>query len=339
MSIVGDTIDYGPYGFVEHFNPNHVCNASDDNGRYAYNEQPSACRWNCMKLVEALSPLLRSADEDLPTNPEAHLLAVFDEHYDKCYMDGMRRKLGLTHKKQDEDKSLIEDLLFTMAQSGADWTNTFRALAQVSLLPLVDDGSVADMPPNVERCFHSAAEHVNKFLASLSQLKQIHIKTNCDPNRLYFLLQIARTQPQLAQALGVSVSSLATAEEQLKNQRELAKLSEDEYTARSSAQWTEWLHRYVARLKDDAENFFSGGQSPVAAEEASRIASMNSVNPIVVLRNHLAQRAVEKAEQGDYSEANRLLEVLMRPFDDNHSDADTAPLPFDVGGHVPVRVS
>eukprot|EP00922_Rhytidocystis_sp_ex-Travisia-forbesii_P032310 GHVS01048030.1.p1 GENE.GHVS01048030.1~~GHVS01048030.1.p1 ORF type:complete len:171 (+),score=19.77 GHVS01048030.1:146-658(+) len=170
------------------------------------------------------------------------------------------------------------------------------------------------MPPNVERCFHSAAEHVNKFLASLSQLKQIHIKTNCDPNRLYFLLQIARTQPQLAQALGVSVSSLATAEEQLKNQRELAK-------------------------KDDAENFFSGGQSPVAAEEASRIASMNSVNPIVVLRNHLAQRAVEKAEQGDYSEANRLLEVLMRPFDDNHSDADTAPLPFDVGGHVPVRVS
>lgn len=55
MSILGLTIDYGPFGFLDRYDPEHVCNTSDDSGRYSYSAQPQICRWNCMKLAEALS--------------------------------------------------------------------------------------------------------------------------------------------------------------------------------------------------------------------------------------------------------------------------------------------
>ena len=79
MSIVGVTIDYGPYGFLDRYDPGHICNGSgirhptmcvlmfhflhaDNEGRYAYDQQPRVCRWNLGKLAEALSPLLSEED-------------------------------------------------------------------------------------------------------------------------------------------------------------------------------------------------------------------------------------------------------------------------------------
>lgn len=58
MSALGLTIDYGPYGFMEHFNPEFVPNYSDKEGRYSYKNQPSICKWNLLRLAEALHPLL-----------------------------------------------------------------------------------------------------------------------------------------------------------------------------------------------------------------------------------------------------------------------------------------
>ena len=59
MSILGLTIDYGPYGFMEHFDPKHICNHSDlDRGRYKYRDQPEICLWNLIKLAEAMYPLM-----------------------------------------------------------------------------------------------------------------------------------------------------------------------------------------------------------------------------------------------------------------------------------------
>jgi uncharacterized protein YdiU (UPF0061 family) len=65
MSIVGVTIDYGPYGFLDRYDPSHICNRSDDRGRYAYDQQPSICKWNLKKLSEALLPSLTSEDAEL----------------------------------------------------------------------------------------------------------------------------------------------------------------------------------------------------------------------------------------------------------------------------------
>lgn len=58
MSIVGVTIDYGPFGFIDRFDPDFICNASDDGGRYTYAAQPEICKWNLGKLAEALAPVL-----------------------------------------------------------------------------------------------------------------------------------------------------------------------------------------------------------------------------------------------------------------------------------------
>lgn len=58
MSIVGVTIDYGPFGFMDRFDPGFICNASDDGGRYTYAAQPEICKWNLGKLAEALAPVL-----------------------------------------------------------------------------------------------------------------------------------------------------------------------------------------------------------------------------------------------------------------------------------------
>ena len=58
MSLLGLTIDYGPYGFMDNFDPKHICNHSDDKGRYRYEAQPEICKWNLGKLAEALDPVL-----------------------------------------------------------------------------------------------------------------------------------------------------------------------------------------------------------------------------------------------------------------------------------------
>ena len=58
MSMLGLTIDYGPYGFLEHYDPKFICNHSDDKGRYCYSNQPDICKWNLIKLAEALDPVL-----------------------------------------------------------------------------------------------------------------------------------------------------------------------------------------------------------------------------------------------------------------------------------------
>ena len=62
MSILGLTLDYGPFGFLDKYNDNHVCNGSDDQGRYAYAKQPEICDWNCRMLGEALRPVLPRAE-------------------------------------------------------------------------------------------------------------------------------------------------------------------------------------------------------------------------------------------------------------------------------------
>jgi serine/tyrosine/threonine adenylyltransferase len=58
MSILGLTIDYGPFQFMEYFNPRQVSNHSDTEGRYCYENQPSVCKWNMLRLAEALEPIL-----------------------------------------------------------------------------------------------------------------------------------------------------------------------------------------------------------------------------------------------------------------------------------------
>ena len=103
MSIMGLTIDYGPFGFLEHFDPDYTPNGSDGTARYTYENQPSVCRWNLLKLAEMLDPLL-------PLAQAKEILARYDEVYDELYMSFMRAKLGLLTRQTaagNDDKQLV----------------------------------------------------------------------------------------------------------------------------------------------------------------------------------------------------------------------------------------
>ncbi len=127
MSILGVTIDYGPYGFLDGFDWNHVCNHSDDGGRYAYNMQPKVAHWNLYCLGQALLALMEM-DEAEAT------LQKFEPAFDTAYATLMRAKLGL-RSGEDGDAKLLEELLGLMQASRTDFTIFFRSLALFDSAP------------------------------------------------------------------------------------------------------------------------------------------------------------------------------------------------------------
>jgi len=121
MSILGLTIDYGPYGFLDAYDPQFVCNHSDDQGRYSFINQPMIAHWNLRALALALSELV-------PTDQLLQKLASYEQIFGAKYRTLMRAKLGLVREEEGDDK-LIGDLLALMATARADYTLSFRHLA------------------------------------------------------------------------------------------------------------------------------------------------------------------------------------------------------------------
>ncbi|CAN5252191.1 YdiU family protein [soil metagenome] len=216
MSMLGLTIDYGPFGFMDGFDPGHVCNHSDHQGRYAYARQPNVAFWNLHALAQALLPLVGDGDALIAA------LDVYKNRFPAELTARMGAKLGLADA-QDGDKTLIDDWLRLMAAARADFTISFRRLSR----------------------FGSAPE----------ALRDLFLDRNA---------------------------------------------------------FDAWALRYRDRLAAD-------GRSVAEREQA-----MLAVNPAVVLRNHLAEQAIRRAEAGDFSECARLLKVLQCPFDEPAEAADAA---------------
>ncbi len=120
MSILGLTLDYGPYGFMERYDPKFICNHSDHQGRYSFQHQPDIGYWNIRALAQALSVLVD--EEALKLAPQLYEQAML-EHYAEL----MRDKLGLLENHAGDDK-LVTDLLNMMDSSRTDYTTFFRAL-------------------------------------------------------------------------------------------------------------------------------------------------------------------------------------------------------------------
>jgi serine/tyrosine/threonine adenylyltransferase len=136
MAISGETIDYGPCAFMEAYAPGTVFSSIDHTGRYAYANQPLILGWNLARLAETLIPLL-DPNPDRAVELANDRLTAIASRYRADWTRVMRHKLGL--KTEDEgDAQLADDLLTAMA--GADWTLTFRRLAdEAALRPLFDD--------------------------------------------------------------------------------------------------------------------------------------------------------------------------------------------------------
>ncbi len=127
MALSGETIDYGPCAFMDRYDPATVFSSIDEQGRYAYGNQPPIAQWNLARLAEAMLALF---DDDRPRAIERanQSILAFEDRYKHHWLTGMRAKLGL-FTADDGDAALAESLLAWMQDTGADFTNTFRLLS------------------------------------------------------------------------------------------------------------------------------------------------------------------------------------------------------------------
>lgn len=136
MSILGLTLDYGPYGFMDGFDARHICNHTDSNGRYAWHAQPSVAHWNLYQLANSLHTIVPQAE------PLRAALDQFEPTFLHAMQDRMSQKLGLK-TWQAGDETLIDDLWSLMQASHADFSLTFRQLAYAPGLAHADAGRIA----------------------------------------------------------------------------------------------------------------------------------------------------------------------------------------------------
>ncbi|EFJ44662.1 hypothetical protein VOLCADRAFT_106324 [Volvox carteri f. nagariensis] len=285
MSVVGVTLDYGPFGFLDRYDPDHICNGSDDSGRYDYKSQPDICRWNCEKLAEAIRTVLPEA------RGKRAVAETFDPVYRRTYLGLMRRKLGLATPREGlegemadvgdidadagEDEMLVSELLTVMEETGADFTNTFRQAqgrAEPSSTAVVEAGGVLDY--------------------ILTQM----------------LAMLAGKNPELLHQMGLTPQMLNAEMARLKRSEQLAKQNDEDKRLRDRERWAAWLASYGARL----QRAMAAGR----LDAGMRPAVMNATNPRFILRNWIAQQAIEKAEKGDFSEVTRVYALLRNPFSD-----------------------
>ncbi|TFW27087.1 protein adenylyltransferase SelO [Duganella callida] len=236
MSILGLTLDYGPYGFMEAFDANHICNHTDQQGRYSYANQPQIGHWNCYALAQALLPLIGEVEATQAA------LDVYQPEFAARMDELLHAKLGLAmlDEQFDADRALFDDLFAILP--GVDFTQFFRRLSGLHAADAGGDQPLRDL--FIDRPAFDA-----------------------------------------------------------------------------------WAERYRTRLR--AEH----------SDDAARQVAMNNVNPKYVLRNYLAQVAIEKAQNKDFSEVERLLKVLQRPYDEQPEHEQYAALPPDWASHLEVSCS
>ena len=178
MSIIGDTFDFGPFGFLDDYDPHFICNHSDHEGRYAFNQQPGIGLWNLNALAHALSSLI---DRDAITHALSQYEPLLVAEYNRLF----RAKLGLLQEKEG-DPELIGSTLHMLEQEKADYTNFFRILSHC------DQGSQEsiDILRNrfIDRpLFDTWMEHYQQRLSTESTDSALRHQTMLKANPKYIL--------------------------------------------------------------------------------------------------------------------------------------------------------
>ena len=171
MSILGLTMDYGPFQFLDAFDPTHVCNHSDSQGRYAYNKQPNMAYWNLFCLGQALLPLIGEQELALAA------LEPYKTIFPKALEQKMRAKLGLPDE-QPGDKALIEDTFKLLAANKVDYTHFWRALA--AFTPKSGHEQLRDLFFDRES-FNVWALHYSERLAPVSVAQRADLMHKINP--------------------------------------------------------------------------------------------------------------------------------------------------------------
>ena len=280
-SLLGLTIDYGPYGWMELTNKHFVPNTSDDGGRYSYGNQPGIMSHNCERLGAALKTLPELADWDVP----ARVAAAFRPAFESAYWGGMGRKLGLEGGDTDADtQAVVQKVAAAMQATGSDWTLTWRALGKAC--------EAGPAPSDVDPLLSAILAVCATPAASADALKP-----GTPLPTLERLSAMVAANPSL---LG-SYSGLEEELARLESWRAAADVTPAAKRGADAAVWIPTLASVRAHW---------GVRSPSAALACR-------TNPAVVLRNWLAQTAIVAAEKGDYTVVNDLLGRLDRPYEED----------------------
>lgn len=339
MSILGLTIDYGPFAFMESFDQKFICNGSDHEGRYNYESQVEICKWNCMKLGvawQSVLPLERSSKS---------LNDIYLPTYQYHYYETMKKKLGLieceksdndsnlTPEKIDQekrDRCLIQRLLETMETSSSDFTNVFRALSELDLILCLNENEID--------CKEIIRNQVAKLIPTLLKLRPLidslkkKVKLNFSEQELGKMIAISKSNPFFLRMAGISPEMVEKEIEKLEKLKKYDSLSQSEIDQRDSDNWNNWLVEYVKRIREDYNEMKQRVSPNIESEQIlkeryiqQRKEVMGRINPSFILRNHIAQRAIERAENGDFSEVKKLLSLLRNPFDRTSNLAEDTP--------------
>ncbi len=136
MSILGLTLDYGPFGFLDAFDPGYVCNHSDTGGRYAFDQQPDVAAWNLTKLAQALVPLM-------PVETASAAISEYPQVFGRAYLERMAAKFGLL--PGGETAGLVMDALQLLAQNRVDYTIFLRRLCDFDSRPDAINAPLRDL--------------------------------------------------------------------------------------------------------------------------------------------------------------------------------------------------
>lgn len=161
MSILGLTLDYGPFGFLNEYNPGFICNHSDHEGRYAFHHQPDIGYFNLRCLAQALSPFLAHEEAQIALGQYE---SAFTAHYEAL----MREKLGL-REAGPEDRTLVGELLNLLHANRVDYTNFFRALSGFWQAPEATNDSLRDFFADREAFDGWAGRYKERLRAEGSQ--------------------------------------------------------------------------------------------------------------------------------------------------------------------------
>ena len=123
MALSGETIDYGPCAFLDEYNPKKVFSSIDQNGRYAFNNQPKIALWNLARFAETILHLI-DKDQSLAIKKIEDVLKSFEKKYHESWLEMMKNKLQINNHSENDEK-LITELLDLMHVFKLDFTNTF----------------------------------------------------------------------------------------------------------------------------------------------------------------------------------------------------------------------
>lgn len=216
------------------------------------------------------------------------------------------------------DKELIDDLLKVMQAAGSDWTNTFRSLAKINIPAAPKaDGEEAKEKETAElgEPTDEEKEALRMLLDQSIELEALRarLRPSIPRDRLRMLIGLAQTNPRMLMMAGITDAGVLLGEiEKYNKLDELKDLTEESKKEKDTKVWRQWLRKYQARLWKEIEDVSE--QEEIMRIKSERLKVMNLNNPKYILRNYIAQKAIEMAEKGDYSEAQRVLKLLEDPY-------------------------